>query len=35
NKALYVLNVHDSPPGQNNLGEMLPGHAVFTGQTGV
>lgn len=34
NKALYVLNVHDSPPGQNNLGEMLPGHAVFTGQTG-
>ncbi|WP_259640301.1 VirB4 family type IV secretion system protein [Pseudomonas syringae group genomosp. 3] len=35
NQALYVLNVHDSPPGQNNLGEMLPGHAVFTGQTGV
>jgi len=35
NKALYVLNLHDSPPGQNNLGEMLPGHASFTGQTGV
>lgn len=35
NKALYVLNVHDSPLGQNNLGEMLPGHAVFTGQTGT
>ncbi|WP_455769853.1 hypothetical protein, partial [Pseudomonas syringae group genomosp. 7] len=33
--ALYVLNVHDSPPGLNNLGEMLPGHAVYTGQTGV
>ncbi|WP_445674480.1 VirB4 family type IV secretion system protein [Pseudomonas japonica] len=35
NKALYLLNLHDSPPGQNNLGELLPGHAAFTGQTGV
>ncbi|WP_456017534.1 VirB4 family type IV secretion system protein [Pseudomonas fluorescens] len=35
NKALYVLNPHDSPPGQNNLGEMLPGHMSLTGQSGV
>lgn len=35
NDALFVLNAHDSPPGQNNLGEMLPGHMSITGQTGV
>lgn len=33
--ALFLLNLHDSPLGQNNLGEMLPGHASFTGQTGA
>ncbi len=33
--ALFLLNAHDSPLGQNNLGEMLPGHVAVTGQTGV
>lgn len=33
--ALFLLNAHDSPLGQNNLGEMLPGHVSVTGQTGV
>lgn len=33
--ALFLLNAHDSPSGQNNLGEMLPGHMAITGQTGV
>jgi type IV secretion system protein VirB4 len=33
--ALFVLNAHDSAPGQNNLGELLPGHVAITGQTGV
>jgi type IV secretion system protein VirB4 len=35
NDALFVLNAHDSAPGQNNLGELLPGHVAITGQTGV
>lgn len=35
NDALYVLNAHDSAPGQNNIGEKLPGHLAITGQTGV
>lgn len=35
NDALYLLNAHDSPPGQNNLGDMLPGHMSFTGMTGA
>lgn len=35
NDALFVLNAHDSAPGQNNLGELLPGHLAITGQTGV
>lgn len=35
NKALFVLNAHNSPLGQNNLGEVLPGHMSFTGQSGV
>ncbi|EJZ60938.1 VirB4 (plasmid) [Pseudomonas fluorescens R124] len=33
--GLFLLNAHDSPSGQNNLGEKLPGHMSFTGQTGV
>ena len=35
NDALFVLNAHDSPLGQNNLGELLPGHLSVTGSTGV
>lgn len=35
NDSLYLLNAHDSPVGQNNLGEALPGHMSLTGQTGV
>ncbi len=35
NDALFVLNAHDSAPGQNNLGELLPGHMAITGATGV
>jgi type IV secretion system protein VirB4 len=35
NDALFVLNAHDSPLGQNNLGEQLPGHMAITGATGV
>lgn len=35
NDSLFVLNAHDSAPGQNNLGELLPGHMSFTGATGV
>lgn len=35
NDSLFILNAHDSPHGQNNLGEKLPGHLSFTGQTGV
>ncbi len=35
NDSLFVLNAHDSPPGQNNVGEKLPGHLSLTGQTGV
>lgn len=35
NDALFILNAHDSPPGQNNLGELLPGHMAITGATGV
>ncbi|WP_324729580.1 VirB4 family type IV secretion system protein [Pseudomonas chlororaphis] len=33
--GLFLLNAHDSPIGQNNLGELLPGHISVTGQTGV
>lgn len=33
--GLFLLNAHDSPTGQNNLGEKLPGHMAITGQTGV
>lgn len=33
--GLFLLNAHDSPPGQNNLGEKLPGHLAVTGMTGV
>lgn len=33
--SLFLLNAHDSPSGQNNLGEKLPGHMAITGQTGV
>jgi len=33
--SLFLLNAHNSPLGQNNLGEMLPGHMAVTGQTGV
>lgn len=35
NDALFILNAHDSAPGQNNLGELLPGHMAITGATGV
>lgn len=35
NDALFVLNAHDSALGQNNLGELLPGHMSITGATGV
>lgn len=35
NDALFVLNAHDSPLGQNNLGEQLPGHMAITGATGA
>lgn len=33
--GLFFLNAHDSPLGQNNTGEMYPGHMAFTGQTGT
>lgn len=33
--GLFLLSAHDSPPGQNNLGELLPGHMAITGQTGA
>ncbi|MFG8100951.1 VirB4 family type IV secretion system protein [Pseudomonas aeruginosa] len=33
--GMFLLNAHDSPPGQNNLGEKLPGHLAVTGMTGV
>ncbi|WP_440057916.1 VirB4 family type IV secretion system protein [Pseudomonas fragariae (ex Marin et al. 2024)] len=33
--GLFILNMHDSAPGQNNLGELLPGHMAVTGATGV
>lgn len=35
NDSLFVLNAHNSPLGQNNLGEKMPGHLSLTGQTGV
>ncbi len=35
NDSLFLLNAHDSAPGQNNLGEQVPGHMSFTGSTGV
>lgn len=35
NESLFMLNAHDSPPGQNNLGEALPGHLAVTGMTGA
>lgn len=34
-QSLFLLNAHDSPPGQNNIGELLPGHMAITGQTGA
>ncbi|MFO7012795.1 conjugal transfer protein, partial [Pseudomonas aeruginosa] len=33
--GMFLLNAHDSPPGQNNLGEKLPGHLAVTGMTGA
>ncbi|WP_449126292.1 VirB4 family type IV secretion system protein [Pseudomonas viridiflava] len=33
--GLFILNMHDSSPGQNNLGELLPGHMAVTGATGA
>ncbi len=33
--GMYFLNAHDSPAGQNSLGEKLPGHMCFTGMTGA
>lgn len=33
-QSLFLLNAHNSPSGQNNLGEQLPGHVAVTGQTG-
>ncbi|PUA41538.1 conjugal transfer protein [Pseudomonas protegens] len=33
--GLFLLNAHDSPPGQNNLGEKMPGHIAVTGMTGA
>lgn len=33
--GMFLLNAHDSPSGQNNLGEKLPGHMTFTGMTGA
>lgn len=33
--GLFYLNAHDSPLGQNNTGELYPGHMAFTGQTGT
>lgn len=33
--GLFILNMHDSAPGQNNLGEQLPGHMAVTGATGA
>lgn len=35
NDGLFLLNAHDSPVGQNNLNEQLPGHVAITGSTGV
>lgn len=33
--SMFMLSAHDSPAGQNNLGEKLPGHMAITGQTGA
>lgn len=33
--GMFMLNPHDSPLGQNNLGEALPGHITINGQSGV
>ncbi|MNM38138.1 Type IV secretion system protein virB4 [compost metagenome] len=33
--GMFFLNAHDSPTGQNNVGEKLPGHMCFTGMTGA
>ncbi|HDL7537465.1 VirB4 family type IV secretion system protein [Yersinia ruckeri] len=35
NDGVFLLNAHDSPVGQNNLGEKLPGHIAVTAQTGT
>lgn len=31
--GVYLLNPHDSPPGQNNTGEKLAGHIAVTAMT--
>jgi type IV secretion system protein VirB4 len=35
NESLYFSNLHDSPLGQNNIGEFLPGHKTYIGSTGT
>jgi len=33
--GLFFMNAHDSPPGQNNTGEALPGHKSNIAMTGA
>lgn len=35
NGGLFFMNAHDSPPGQNNTGEKLPGHKTNIAMTGA
>lgn len=35
NGGLFFLSAHDSPPGQNNTGEKLPGHKTMMAMTGA
>lgn len=34
-EGIFFLNAHDSPPGQNNTGEKLPGHIINHAMTGA
>lgn len=34
-EGIFFLNTHDSPPGQNNTGEKLPGHISNIAMTGA
>lgn len=35
NGGLYFKNFHDSPPGKNSVGDMLPGHTIYMAMTGA